>query len=225
MAKITFETNYSNDRENTQDDFLKMLHDENEWRQSSWQEIHSEGIKYINDNYLSKHPNEIPLDRLEQIKRNMRRWKNQLISIDPNYAHPENWKYIEFLDSNLLGLEERIEFLKSQRKTDAHSESIVIRNEAEKPKTRDLEKYIRVKKYSDTIKELKNLVERKEYFKIGEYISKNKDSFYLFTIGGEHSVTNFIKILIPESQNKKSITNSVSTGYKKAENAENVEKC
>lgn len=76
----------------------------NSQKQLDWRERFEGVRKYINDSYYKPHSNEIPLERLEQIYRNLEKWRNQFAEL--NESGIEKW-----IDDTLISINRRIEYL------------------------------------------------------------------------------------------------------------------
>ena len=76
-----------------------------------WTERYSGIIKYMNENYYNLHPLKIPVEKLEQVNRNLKRWKNQFDLIKTS----EKTKFFEIkrsVESAISSINEQIEYLK-----------------------------------------------------------------------------------------------------------------
>lgn len=99
-------------------EMLKVLQESENLRvlkSLDWTEKFEDIRKYIYDNYYKQQPNEIPLERLEQLYRNLKRWKNQFTEL--NEAGIAEW-----IKETLESIDLQIKYLKAGKKSDKLNE-------------------------------------------------------------------------------------------------------
>lgn len=75
--------------------------------------------------------------------------------------------------------------------------------------------FIKPQYYTEVMKDLRELSKKEKYKEIGEYISRNETKFVKFITGGKKSITNFVKIIIPQATKSRHISNTITGGYAK----------
>ncbi len=85
--------------------FIATQIDEQIHNAKDWREKFEGAIAYMNENYYNLHPAKIPLEKLEQVNRNLKRWKNMFELSDLSEIK-------EFTESTISSISEQIEFLK-----------------------------------------------------------------------------------------------------------------
>ena len=90
---------------------LQPFIDEQIHNAKDWTERYSGIINYINENYYNLHPLKIPVEKLEQVNRNLKRWKNQFDLIKTS-EQPELFEIKRSVESAISSISEQIEYLK-----------------------------------------------------------------------------------------------------------------